>query len=105
VLPSSPDRARHLARRSRGRNRDRRSVGGKTSNTFSVPGTESTEVSQILAAKLPAASGGSAQVVFADTKGSVTSSADEPAINAALKKLGSHVPRRDRPPTYREPCP
>jgi putative drug exporter of the RND superfamily len=61
--------------------------GGKTSDTFSIPGTESQQVVSVLQAKLPAASGGTTQVVFAASTGDVTSAADQAAIAKALKQL------------------
>ncbi|MFE6487796.1 MMPL family transporter, partial [Streptomyces sp. NPDC057757] len=45
--------------------------GGKTDNTFTVPGTESQRATNLLKEKLPALSGGQTQIVFAthgDTK-------------------------------------
>ena len=50
--------------------------GGKTSNTFSVPGTESQQVVSVLQQQLPTASGGSTQVVFAVQNGSITDAAE-----------------------------
>ena len=61
--------------------------GGKTSNTFTIPGTESQQVVSVLQEKLPAASGGSTQVVFATGKGAITSAADQAAIGKALGQL------------------
>ncbi len=39
--------------------------GGKTNDTFSIPGTESQNAAAVLTAKLPAFSGGSTTIVFA----------------------------------------
>ena len=61
--------------------------GGKTSNTFSIPGTESQQVVSVLQQKLPAASGGSTQVVFAVQDGSITDATNAAAIDKALAQL------------------
>ena len=39
--------------------------GGKTNDTFSIPGTESQNAAAVLTTKLPAFSGGSTSIVFA----------------------------------------
>ena len=59
--------------------------GGKTNDTFTIPGTEAQNATSVLTAKLPAFSGGQTTIVFAtgnDAK--VTSPADEAAINSAM---------------------
>ena len=61
--------------------------GGKTSNTVTIPGTEAQQVVSILQQKLPAASGGSTQVVFAVQDGSITDAADTAAVDEALARL------------------
>jgi RND superfamily putative drug exporter len=61
--------------------------GGKTSNTFTIPGTEAQQVVSVLQQKLPAASGGSTQVVFAVKEGSVTDAAETAAIDKTLAQL------------------
>ena len=65
--------------------------GGKTNDSFSIPGTESQNAANILTARLPAFSGGQSTIVFATAGGSakVTSPADKAAIEAALTKLKS----------------
>ena len=65
--------------------------GGKTTNTFTIPGTESQQVTSVLKAKLPAASGASTQVVFAtDTANeSVSSPNAQAAIDKAVQQLGT----------------
>ncbi|WP_194907049.1 MMPL family transporter [Catenulispora rubra] len=62
--------------------------GGKTSNTFTIPGTEAQQVVSVLQQKLPAASGGSTQVVFAVRDGSVADPAGTAAIDQAVAQLG-----------------
>ena len=63
--------------------------GGKTSNAFTIPGTESQQVASVLEAKLPAASGASTQVVFATSKADITSTADQKAIDRTIKQLAA----------------
>jgi putative drug exporter of the RND superfamily len=61
--------------------------GGKTSDTFTIPGTEAQRVVSVLQQKLPAASGGSTQVVFAVQDGSITGAAETAAVDKALAQL------------------
>jgi RND superfamily putative drug exporter len=64
--------------------------GGKTNDTFTIPGTESQNAANVLTAKLPAFSGGQSTIVFATTgRAKVTDQADRAAIEAALDKLKS----------------
>lgn len=62
--------------------------GGKTDNTFTVPGTESQQATNLLKEKLPALSGGQTQIVFA-TSGSikVTDPSYKAGIEAAIVNL------------------
>jgi uncharacterized membrane protein YdfJ with MMPL/SSD domain len=65
---------------------------GKTSNEFSVPGTESQVAMDLLDEKSPEASGGTARVVFAAPKGETLT---DPAIKAAVLESverASHAP-------------
>ena len=64
--------------------------GGKTNDTFTIPGTEAQNAASVLTTKLPAFSGGQSTIVFA-TAGStkVTDPAAKAAIVAALGKLRS----------------
>lgn len=64
--------------------------GGKTNDTFTIPGTESQNAAAVLTAKLPAFSGGQSTVVFA-THGTakVTDPAVETAIDTAMAKIKS----------------
>ena len=65
--------------------------GGKTNDTFTIPGTEAQNAVQVLAARLPAFSGGLSTIVFATTGGNakVTDPAAKAAIQTAMSKLKS----------------
>jgi putative drug exporter of the RND superfamily len=65
--------------------------GGKTNDTFTIPGTEAQNAADVLTAKLPAFSGGQSTIVFATTNGSarVTDPAAKTAIETALTRLKS----------------
>ncbi|QMU71126.1 MMPL family transporter [Streptacidiphilus sp. P02-A3a] len=56
--------------------------GGKTDNTFTVPGTESQQAADLLKAKLPALGGGQTQLVFA-THG--TAKVTDPRYRAGIE--------------------
>jgi RND superfamily putative drug exporter len=60
--------------------------GGKTNDTFSIPGTESQNAAAVLTTRLPAFSGGSTTIVF-DTAAKVTDAADKAAIESAMASL------------------
>ena len=64
--------------------------GGKTNDTFTIPGTEAQNAAAVLSARLPAFSGGQTTIVFA-TSGTakVTGPAAEAAIESAMTKLRS----------------
>ena len=62
--------------------------GGKTNDTFSIPGTESQNAANVLTARLPAFSGGQSTIVFATHGGAkITDPADKAAIDAAMTRL------------------
>src|ERR1035441_117652 len=65
--------------------------GGKTNDTFTIPGTEAQNAADALSAKLPAFSGGQSTIVFATINGSakVTDPAAKAAIETAMSKLRS----------------
>src|SRR5580692_8240153 len=65
--------------------------GGKTNDTFTIPGTEAQNAAAVLTAKLPAFSGGQTTIVFATTHGAakVTDPAAEAAITSAMAKLSA----------------
>lgn len=62
--------------------------GGKTNDNFTIPGTESQQAATLLTDKLPAASGGQTQLVFAthgDAK--ITDPSNVASIGATIAKL------------------
>jgi putative drug exporter of the RND superfamily len=59
--------------------------GGKTNDTFSIPGTESQNAAAVLTAKLPAFSGGQTSIVFATANGTGTAKVTDPADKAAIE--------------------
>ncbi|HEY0934925.1 MAG TPA: MMPL family transporter [Trebonia sp.] len=64
--------------------------GGKTNDTFSIPGTESQNAAAVLTTKLPAFSGGSTSIVFAASgSAKVAGAADKAAIESAMTRLKS----------------
>jgi putative drug exporter of the RND superfamily len=65
--------------------------GGKTNDTFTIPGTEAQNAAAVLSARLPAFSGGQTTIVFATTSGTakVTGPAAEAAIESAMTRLRS----------------
>jgi RND superfamily putative drug exporter len=64
--------------------------GGKTNDTFTIPGTEAQNAAAVLQAKLPAFSGGQSTIVFAaNGAAKVTDPADQAAIKSAMARLKS----------------
>jgi putative drug exporter of the RND superfamily len=64
--------------------------GGKTNDTFTIPGTEAQNAASVLTAQLPAFSGGQSTIVFATAgRTKVTDPAAKAAIVTALGKLTS----------------
>jgi uncharacterized membrane protein YdfJ with MMPL/SSD domain len=62
-------------------------LSGKTTNAFSVPGTESQRAQDLLEEKFPGAGGGTARMVFAAPAGeSLTDPANRAAVEASLAK-------------------
>jgi RND superfamily putative drug exporter len=63
--------------------------GGKTNDSFTIPGTEAQNAANVLSTKLPAFSGGQSTIVFATTHGNarVSAAADQSAIETALDKV------------------
>jgi RND superfamily putative drug exporter len=67
--------------------------GGKTNDNFTIPGTESQQVADLLKKNVPALSGGQTQVVFAaPAGGDITSATDRAAVEKSLANL-KHVPQ------------
>ena len=62
-------------------------LGGKTTDSLTIPGTQSQQAVTLLEQKLPAASGTTTQVVFADESGTVTTAAHQAGVEATLKDL------------------
>jgi RND superfamily putative drug exporter len=64
--------------------------GGKTNNSFSVPGTESQQAQDLLEAKFPAASGAYARMVFAAPEGTTLADPEvQAAVMASVEQAGS----------------
>ena len=65
--------------------------GGKTNDTFTIPGTEAQNAAAVLSSRLPAFSGGQTTIVFATTNGTakVTDPAAKTVIESAMAKLKS----------------
>src|SRR6202012_3534030 len=65
------------------------SVKQPTSNSFSIPGTQSQQATDLLDTKFPGTGGAQAQVVFSVPSGqSLTSAADKRAVEATVAQLG-----------------
>jgi putative drug exporter of the RND superfamily len=65
------------------------SFGGATSERFTIPGTESQDAIDLLAARFPAQSGSDARVVFAAPEGdSITDDAHQAAVTATIQAIG-----------------
>lgn len=63
-------------------------AGGHTNDNLSIPGTEADHAEQVLAARLPALSGGSTQVVFATPGGNIEAAPYSAGVEAAVRALG-----------------
>jgi RND superfamily putative drug exporter len=62
--------------------------GGKTNDNFTIPGTESQHVADLLKQKVPALAGGQTQVVFAaPAGGNIGDASDKAGVEAALTRL------------------
>ncbi|MCU1361905.1 MAG: hypothetical protein JWN99_3194, partial [Ilumatobacteraceae bacterium] len=66
-----------------------KAAGGDFHDKFSVPGVESQKATDLLSATFPAQAGGSAQVVFHSTDGTLTDPANAAAMTAALDAMAS----------------
>jgi RND superfamily putative drug exporter len=62
-------------------------AGGHTNDNLSIPGTEADHAEQVLAAELPALSGGSTQVVFAAPGGNIAAASYSAGVEAAVRDL------------------
>src|SRR5215831_1524820 len=61
--------------------------GGLTSNDQTLPGTQSQQASDLLAAKFPPQQNGSSPIVFHVTKGKITDKANQDAVESSYKAL------------------
>ncbi len=64
-------------------------AGGETHDSFSVPGVESQRATDLLTASFPTQAGGSAQVVFHATDGTLSDSGNAAAMASALDAIDS----------------
>src|ERR1700738_1721634 len=62
--------------------------GGHTQESFAIPGTESQDAIDKLAAVFPAASGASAQVVYKAPAGATV---NDPSYKAAISKMATEL--------------
>ncbi len=62
-------------------------AGGHTNDNLTIPGTEADHAEQVLAAKLPALSGGSTQVVFATPGANIAAAPYSAGVEAAVHNL------------------
>ena len=70
-----------------------KAAGGSLKDQFTVPGVESQRATDLLKATFPAQAGGTAQVVFHPSTGTVRTAANRTAIDKALRDMAgvSHV--------------
>jgi putative drug exporter of the RND superfamily len=64
-----------------------RSIGGETSDNFSIPGTEAQRGIDLLNQRFPSQGGASGQVVFADPDGNVTDAKARATIASTLAEI------------------
>lgn len=68
---------------------------GKLSNTFTMPGTQTQQLSDELAQRFPSANRGSGQIILTTGNGAALTEEQKQAFSIALKKLTSEVPSVD----------
>lgn len=68
---------------------------GKLSNTFTMPGTQTQQLSDELAHRFPSANRGSGQIILTTGNGVALTEEQKQAFSIALKKLTSEVPSVD----------
>lgn len=68
---------------------------GKLSNTFTMPGTQTQQLSDELAQRFPSANRGSGQIILTTGNGVALTEEQKQAFSAALNKLTSEVPSVD----------
>src|SRR5215471_7561168 len=65
----------------------RAQVGSMTSNNLTLPGTESQQAADLLAAKFPPQQNGSSPIVFHVSKGKITDKANKDAVESSYQAL------------------
>ena len=68
---------------------------GKLSNTFTMPGTQTQQLSDELAQRFPSANRGSGQIILTTGDGTVLTEEQKQAFSTALRALPSEVPSVD----------
>ena len=68
---------------------------GKLSNTFTMPGTQTQQLSDELAQRFPSANRGSGQIILTTGDGTALTEEQKQAFSAALNKLTTEVPAVD----------
>lgn len=68
---------------------------GKLSNTFTMPGTQTQQLSDELAQRFPSANRGSGQIILTTGNGAALTEEQKQVFSIALKKLTSEVPSVD----------
>lgn len=68
---------------------------GKLSNTFTMPGTQTQQLSDELAQRFPSANRGSGQIILTTGNGAALTEEQKQAFSIALNKLTSEVPSVD----------
>lgn len=68
---------------------------GKLSNTFTMPGTQTQQLSDELAQRFPSANRGSGQIILTTGNGATLTEEQKQAFSIALNKLTSEVPSVD----------
>ena len=68
---------------------------GKLSNTFTMPGTQTQQLSDELAQRFPSANRGSGQIILTAGNGAALTEEQKQAFSIALNKLTSEVPSVD----------
>lgn len=68
---------------------------GKLSNTFSIPGTQTQQLSDELAQRFPSANRGAGQIILTTGDGTALTEEQKQAFSAALSALPSEVPSVD----------
>lgn len=78
---------------------------GKLSNTFTMPGTQTQQLSDELAQRFPSANRGSGQIILTTGDGTALTEEQKQAFSTALNKLTGEVSSVDAVPTRSLPPP